>query len=159
MREGEDALLINGCEFTTTDEKGNVLYHGSFTTSLTLDDRPTPEVAAAGRGRWKIENENKNNNTLKTKGHHFEHDDGHGQQHLSAVLASLIILAFLVHVGLEGWMTHANGQALLLLEKWRRGAVGNAVAVIRCRNSVCHSVLSSSICLSLNSPMTSHRQD
>ena len=60
-----------------------------------------PEVVAAGRSRWKIENEN--NNTLKTKGYHFEHNYGYRQQHLSSVLASLIILAFLVHTVLE-WM-------------------------------------------------------
>ena len=48
-------------------------------------------LVAAGRSRWKIENEN--NNTLKTKGYHFEHNYGHGKQHLSAVLASLILLA------------------------------------------------------------------
>ena len=93
--------MVNGCELTTTDEKGNVLYHNSFATSLALDDRPVPEVVAAGRSRWKIENEN--NNTLKTKGYHFEHNYGHGQQYLSSMLASLIILAFLVHTVLE-WM-------------------------------------------------------
>jgi hypothetical protein len=49
-------------------------------------------LVAAGRSRWKIENEN--NNTLKTKGYHFEHNYGHGQQHLSAVLATLILLAY-----------------------------------------------------------------
>ena len=40
---------------------------------------------------------------MKTKGYHFEHNYGHGQQYLSSVLASLIILAFLVHTVLE-WM-------------------------------------------------------
>jgi hypothetical protein len=58
------------------------------------------EVVEAGRSRWKIENEN--NNTLKTKGYHFEHNYGHGQRYLSSVLASLILLAFLVHTVLEG---------------------------------------------------------
>ncbi len=53
------------------------------------------EVVAAGRARWKIENEN--NNTLKTRGYHFEHNFGHGQQHLASVLLSLIILAYLLH--------------------------------------------------------------
>lgn len=101
LRDGDDALLVNWCELTTTDEKGNVWYHNSFATSLALDDRQVPEVVAAGRSRWKIENEN--NNTLKTKGYHFEHNYGHGQQYLSSLLASLIILAFLVHTVLE-WM-------------------------------------------------------
>ena len=76
-----------------------MLYHNTFVTNLALDDRQVLEVVAAGRCRWKIENEN--NNTLKTKGYHFEHNDGHGQQYWSSVLASLIILAFLVHTVLE----------------------------------------------------------
>jgi hypothetical protein len=101
LRDGDDALLVNWCELTTTDEHGNILYHNAFATSLALNDGTVPEVVAAGRCRWKIENEN--NNTLKTKGYHFEHNYGHGQQYLSSVLASLIILAFLVHTVLE-WM-------------------------------------------------------
>ena len=101
LRDGEEALQINWCELTTTDEQGRVLYHNAFATSLELDDRRVVEVVAAGRSRWKIENEN--NNTLKTKGYHFEHNYGHGQQYLSSLLASLILLAFLVHTILE-WM-------------------------------------------------------
>jgi hypothetical protein len=54
---------------------------------------------ASGRARWKIENEN--NNTLKTKGYHFEHNFGHGKQFLSSVLATLILLAYLVHTLLD----------------------------------------------------------
>jgi hypothetical protein len=49
--------------------------------------------------RWYIENEN--NNTLKTKSYNFKHNFGHGKQHLSSLLASLNILAFLVHTVLE----------------------------------------------------------
>jgi hypothetical protein len=52
-------------------------------------------VAQAGRGRWKIENEN--NNVLKPKGYHGEHNFGHGQQYLAAVMLSLNLLAFLFH--------------------------------------------------------------
>jgi hypothetical protein len=101
LRDGDDALVVNWCELTTTDESGQVLYHNAFATSLALDDYRVLEVVAAGRSRWKIENEN--NNTLKTKGYHFEHNYGHGQQYLSSMLATLIILAFLVHTVLE-WM-------------------------------------------------------
>ena len=54
---------------------------------------------AAGRTRWKVENEG--NNTLKTKGYHFEHNFGHGQQHLAAFLLTLILLAFLCHTLLD----------------------------------------------------------
>jgi hypothetical protein len=52
-------------------------------------------LAAAGRARWKIENESFN--VLKTKGYHLEHNFGHGQQNLSAVLAILNLLAFACH--------------------------------------------------------------
>jgi hypothetical protein len=111
LREEDDALLVNWCELTTTDESGQVLYRNAFATSLALDDRNVAAVVEAGRSRWKIENEN--NNTLKTKGYHFEHNYGHGQQHLSSLLASLILLAFLVHTVLE-WM---DDQYQLLRQK------------------------------------------
>src|SRR5204862_5548540 len=35
-------------------------------------------------------------NTLKNQGYHFEHNDGHGEQNLSVVFATIMILAFLV---------------------------------------------------------------
>ena len=105
LRNTDDALMVNWCALTTTDDSGKVLYHNAFATSLALDDGNVAEVVAAGRSRWKIENENENenNNTLKTKGYHFKHNFGHGHQHLSSLFASLIILAFLTHTVLE-WM-------------------------------------------------------
>jgi len=100
-RDAGDALEVNWCELTTTDEGGKVLYRNAFATGLPLDDGNVAGVVEAGRSRWKIENEN--NNTLKTKGYHFEHNFGHGKRHLSSLLAGLIILAFLAHTVLE-WM-------------------------------------------------------
>ena len=58
----------------------------------------------AGRARWKIENEN--NNTLKTKGYNLTHNFGHGKEHLSSVLATLNLLAFLIHTVLD--LTDSN---------------------------------------------------
>ena len=52
------------------------------------------EVVRAGRARWRIENETFN--TLKNQGYHFEHNYGHGEEHLSVVLAMLMMLAFLI---------------------------------------------------------------
>jgi hypothetical protein len=101
LRDADDALTVNWCELVTTDDGGKVLYRNAFATHLALDDGNVADVVEAGRGRWKIENEN--NNTLKTKGYHFEHNFGHGRKHLSSLLASLIILAFLTHTVLE-WM-------------------------------------------------------
>jgi hypothetical protein len=47
-----------------------------------------------GRARWKIENETFN--TLKNQGYNLEHNYGHGKQHLSTVLAMLMMLQFLI---------------------------------------------------------------
>jgi len=51
-------------------------------------------IMRGGRARWKIENETFN--TLKNQGYHFEHNFGHGHQHLSVVFMMLMMLAFLV---------------------------------------------------------------
>ena len=99
LRDGEDALRVGWCELTTTDPTGRVLYRNAWATSHPLGPHNLVATVAAGRSRWKIENEN--NNTLKTKGYRFEHNYGHGKRHLSAVLASLILLAFLVHTVLD----------------------------------------------------------
>ena len=52
------------------------------------------DVVKAGRTRWKVENETFN--TLKNQGYNLEHNYGHGQKHLSTVLAILMMLAFLL---------------------------------------------------------------
>lgn len=99
LRDADDALAVNWCELTTRTEDGQALYRNAFACSQTIDDANVMKVVASGRARWKIENEN--NNTLKTKGYHFEHNFGHGQQFLSALLATLILLAYLVHTLLD----------------------------------------------------------
>ena len=43
-----------------------------------------------------MEIENETFNTLKNQGYNFEHNYGHGEQHLSVVFAMLMMLAFLV---------------------------------------------------------------
>ena len=45
--------------------------------------------------------ENENNNVLKTKGYHLEHNFGHGKKHLSSLLLTFNLLAFLFHTVLE----------------------------------------------------------
>jgi hypothetical protein len=99
LRDSADALYVDWCELTTTDAAGRVLYRNSWATSHTVTADTVVAIVAAGRSRWKIENEN--NNTLKTKGYRFAHNYGHGKQHLSAVLATLIVLAYLVHTVLD----------------------------------------------------------
>jgi len=95
LAEGEGALKVNWCELTVSDPEGALLYRNAWITDWPITDKNVAALAASGRARWKIENEN--NNTLKTKGYHLEHNFGHGQQHLSSLLAALNILAFLFH--------------------------------------------------------------
>lgn len=111
LRAGNDSLTVRWCELTTTNEEGKILYRNAFATSHPVTAQNVAEIIIAGRSRWKIENEN--NNTLKTKGYHFEHNFGHGSQFLSALLATLIILAYLLHTLLE-WM---DDQYCLLRQK------------------------------------------
>ncbi|MDA1086060.1 MAG: hypothetical protein O2901_03490 [Verrucomicrobia bacterium] len=82
------------CEVTVT-AKGKQIHHNAFITDFTITDENVAGIVTAGRARWKIENEN--NNTLKKRGYHLEHNFGHGKKHLSSLLATLNILAFLFH--------------------------------------------------------------
>ncbi|MFA7241961.1 MAG: hypothetical protein WC091_17750 [Sulfuricellaceae bacterium] len=97
----DDALLVNWCELVTTDINGEVIYRNAWATSHAINADNVAEIVKAARARWKIENEN--NNTLKTKGYHFEHNFGHGKVHLANLLATMILLAFLLHTALD-WL-------------------------------------------------------
>ena len=68
--------------------------HFSWVTDLRVSKRNVYTLMRAGRAWWKIENETFN--TLKTQGYNFEHNYGHGEQNLSVVLATMMMLAFLV---------------------------------------------------------------
>ena len=59
----------------------------------------TDSPCTAGRARWKIENEG--NHTLNTQGYHFKHNFGHGTQHLSNLLTTMNLLAYLLHTTLD----------------------------------------------------------
>src|ERR1044071_3706098 len=61
---------------------------------LRVNKRNVFHLMRGGRARWKIENETFN--TLKNQGYNFEHNYGHGEQHLSVVFATIMMLAFLV---------------------------------------------------------------
>ena len=96
LRNGAHALQVNWCELVITHEQtGEIVYQNAWVTNHSMTAETVLRIVPAGRTRWKIENEN--NNTLKTKGYHLEHNFGHGRQHLSNVLVSLNLLAFLVH--------------------------------------------------------------
>ena len=68
--------------------------HFSWVPDLRVTKGHAFHLMWGGCARWKIENETVN--TLKNQGYHFEPNYGHGEQHLSVVFATLMILAFLV---------------------------------------------------------------
>jgi hypothetical protein len=107
LRDGADALTVNWLMIEIVNAAGKVTYRNSFVTDLPVDRDNVAELAACGRARWKIENESFN--VLKTKGYNLEHNFGHGKENLSAVLATLNLLAFAFHTVSE-----------LTEEFWRR---------------------------------------
>ena len=66
----------------------------SWVTDLKITEANAEALMRAGRARWRIENETFN--TLKNQGYGFEHNFGHGKQHLATVFAQLTMLAFLI---------------------------------------------------------------
>ena len=95
LRGDAEAIAVNWFSVEISDDKGAVTYRNSFITDIAVHRATVVAMVAAGRARWKVENEAFN--TLKTKGYNLEHTFGHGQQHLSSVLAILNLLAFACH--------------------------------------------------------------
>jgi hypothetical protein len=95
IRDSDDALRVNWVELTVRTEDGEISYHNAFITNHKIKKKNVAYLVLCGRARWKVENGN--NNILKTKGYNLEHNYGHGKKHLSSLLATLIILAFLFH--------------------------------------------------------------
>jgi hypothetical protein len=86
------AVRVNFIEYweIATDK----IQHFSWVTDLRVSKRNAYHLMRGGRARWKIENETFN--TLKNQGYNFAHNYGHGEQNLSVVLATMMMLAFLV---------------------------------------------------------------
>lgn len=100
LRTGADALLVQWCELTIVrEETGEQIYHNAWATDHVVNEQTVASVIASGRSRWKVENEGIN--VLKNRGYNFEHNYGHGSRFLSAVLLTLLLLAFLFHTALS----------------------------------------------------------
>lgn len=100
IRDTDDAIRVGWCDVTIVREKtGEQRYHNAFVCNRMVTQKNVEDIVLWGRTRWKVENES--NNTLKTKGYHLEHNYGHGQQYLAALLATMTLLAFLFHTILE----------------------------------------------------------
>lgn len=94
LNQSNADLLVNFLQYTEYDVQGRVLKRFSWVTDFTITAENAKLLMRGGRSRWKIENETFN--TLKNQGYQLEHNYGHGQQHLSVVLAMLMMLAFLL---------------------------------------------------------------
>lgn len=86
-------LLVNYLEYWEEGPNGKT-QRFSWVTDLELTPETVMPIMRGGRARWRIENETFN--TLKNQGYSFEHNFGHGRQHLCVVFASLMLLAFLI---------------------------------------------------------------
>lgn len=96
LRDTQPAILVNWCELTIMKASDDsVIYRNALITQHSIREDNVAEVIAGGRARCQVENEN--NNVLKTKGYHLEHNFGHGKNHLSSILVTLNLLAFLFH--------------------------------------------------------------
>jgi hypothetical protein len=93
LNDSHPNLLVNLLEYWEIGPDGKVQSF-SWVTDLELTEESVWMVMRGGRARWKIENETFN--TLKNQGYHFEHNFGHGVDHLATVFALLMMLAFLV---------------------------------------------------------------
>jgi hypothetical protein len=93
LSESASDIRVNVLHCTATTKKGKTTTF-TWITNIKLHRKNVYALMKAGRARWKIENETFN--TLKNQGYHFEHNYGHGNKHLSALLATLMLLAFLV---------------------------------------------------------------
>lgn len=92
LNDSHPDLLVNYLEYWEQGPQGE--QHFSWVTDLPLTRATVRAVMRGGRARWRIENETFN--TLKNQGYAFEHNFGHGRQHLCAVFAALMLLAFLI---------------------------------------------------------------
>lgn len=93
LNESNPDVLVNLLVYVEVDDRGDV-HQWAWVSDLTLTADNVQTVARGGRARWKIENETFN--TLKNQGYNLEHNYGHGKEHLSVVLMTLMMLAFLV---------------------------------------------------------------
>jgi hypothetical protein len=91
----KESIRVNWCSVEVTNEKGEIIYRGSWATDYKIDQNNVEKIVQAGRSRWKVENEN--NNTLKTGGYALKHNFGHGEKGLTQLLFTLNILSFLTH--------------------------------------------------------------
>ncbi len=92
LNESRCDVRVNFIEYWEVSK--DKVQHCSWVTDFRVNKSNVYKLMRGGRARWKIENETFN--TLKNHGDNFAHNYGHGEQNLSVVFATLMMLAFLV---------------------------------------------------------------
>lgn len=93
LNESNPDVLVNFLEYWEIDKAGRIQCF-SWVTHVELRVEIVWDVMRGGRARWKVENET--HNTLKNQGYHYDHNFGHGNNHLAVIFALLMFLAFAV---------------------------------------------------------------
>ena len=86
-------LRVNFIHYSQTDKNGKKTTF-TWITNIKLAQNKLISLMKAARARWKIENETFN--TLKNLAYNFEHNYGHGKDHLSTMFAYLMLFAFYI---------------------------------------------------------------
>jgi hypothetical protein len=94
LNDSNHDLEVNFIDCVVKNLNGKTIGHFSWVTDIVVTKANVHQLSRGGRARWKIENETFN--TLKNQGYHFEHNFGHGNQHLSHVFGILMFLAFFI---------------------------------------------------------------
>jgi len=92
LNKSNPDVLVNFVEYWEIGK--DKTQHFCWVTDFIITTSNVFTIMRGGRARWKVENETFN--TLKNQGYHFEHNFGHGKNHLSVVFVALMMLAFLV---------------------------------------------------------------
>ena len=92
INESHLDIAVNFMEYWQIEPSG-IKKHFTWVTDIRITKKTAYPIMKGGRARWKIENETFN--TLKNQGYNLEHNYGLGAKHLSAVFATLMVLAFL----------------------------------------------------------------
>lgn len=93
LNDSHADLSVTVVEYQEIGRKGEKKYF-CWLTDLEVNEKTIEKLEKGGRARWRVENETFN--TLKNQGYQFEHNFGHGYNHLSTVLAYLMFIAFLI---------------------------------------------------------------
>lgn len=93
LNKSNQDLLVNFIEYWQLEDS-EITKHFTWVTDFTVTEENIFRLMRGGRAYWKIENETFN--TLKNQGYQFDHNFGHGKNHLSVVFALIMMLAFLV---------------------------------------------------------------